>query len=315
MGISPIAVLLLIASAADGFLLGIHDSHRCASVSMSHGRHCRTSLNSATSISMLFNATTLIEDTVRTVTSNPEYRFGDLTKGAISELSGKDASEYQFGDISKRLAGDAQDGLTNAVTSFTGEKDYKFGDITKKVLGDADQAIADARDAYFEELPAALWRQMFDGLSPNQRTDLFVSLVQLAAVVLLSYSLIANLSLMATMSVAWAVASSLSGLSPLTSAADWSSLLSVHATLRLVVDPALFPLRVLAAILITPTYRKVVSGLQRKLPLRDSQPVLNRALSVALAWLAVNVGATALVGALGVWLGAAVTRVPMFAMR
>ena len=51
------------------------------------------------------------------------------------------------------------------------------------------------------------------------------------------------------------------------------------------------------------------------MPLRDSQPVLNRALSVALAWLAVNVGATALVGALGVWLGAAVTRVPMFAMR
>ena len=35
----------------------------------------------------LFNATSLFEDAVRTVTSNPEYRFGDMTKGAISELS------------------------------------------------------------------------------------------------------------------------------------------------------------------------------------------------------------------------------------
>ena len=68
-----------------------------------------------------FNATALIEDAVRTVTDNPDYQFGDLTKGAIKELSGKDMEDYEFGDISKRIAGQAQEGFVSTATSITGK--------------------------------------------------------------------------------------------------------------------------------------------------------------------------------------------------
>ena len=35
------------------------------------------------------------------VTGKDDYKFGDLTKGALKSVTGKD--EYQFGDISKSL--------------------------------------------------------------------------------------------------------------------------------------------------------------------------------------------------------------------
>ena len=53
------------------------------------------------------------EKAMRQVTGNEDYRFGDLTRetvGAVNErvvetvsdLSGKNASEYEFGDISRK---------------------------------------------------------------------------------------------------------------------------------------------------------------------------------------------------------------------
>ena len=260
----------------------------------------------------LFNATSLFEDAVRTVTSNPEYRFGDMTKGAISELSGKDYDEYQFGDISRRFAGEAQDNVKSAVKGITGKEEYEFGDITRKVLGDADKSLADARDAYFDGLPIALWRQLFGGLTSAQRGDLIVSLVNLFALALLSLSVVINLSLAATLSVAWGIAASRSGLSPLASAAQWTGFLSTHATLGLIVNPALFPVRVFLATLLMPRYRKLLSVLQRNLPMRENEVVLNRALSMVVAWLVVNVGAVALVACGGVGLASLWVRVPVF---
>ena len=35
------------------------------------------------------------------MTGKDDYKFGDLTKGALKSVTGKD--EYQFGDISKSL--------------------------------------------------------------------------------------------------------------------------------------------------------------------------------------------------------------------
>ena len=36
--------------------------------------------------------------------SDSDYKFGDITKAAVSKFTGKD--EYEFGDISKKLFGD-----------------------------------------------------------------------------------------------------------------------------------------------------------------------------------------------------------------
>merc|ERR1719446_627365 len=96
------------------------------------------------------DAPNAFEDAMRKLTGDEEYRFGDLTKktvaagedaikGTLSELTGKDADVYQFGDITKM-----------AVTSFTGKEEYNFGDISRKMLSDADAALEYFRDDYFD---------------------------------------------------------------------------------------------------------------------------------------------------------------------
>ena len=121
-------------------------------------------------------------------------KFGDLTKRTVAGLTGKDASDYKFGDITRK-----------AFTNFTGKdlEEYEFGDLTRTALSAADGALADVRDRYFDDLPAALWKRLFVGLSQGQRDDLIVSIVQDAAVATLAYSFIANLQLSLTIAAAW----------------------------------------------------------------------------------------------------------------
>ena len=121
-------------------------------------------------------------------------KFGDLTKRTVAGLIGKDESEYKFGDITRK-----------AFTNFTGKDldEYEFGDLTRTALSAADGALADVRDRYFDDLPAALWKRLFVGLSQGQRDDLIVSIVQYAAVAILAYSFIANLQLSLTIAAAW----------------------------------------------------------------------------------------------------------------
>ena len=121
-------------------------------------------------------------------------KFGDLTTRTVAGLTGKDASDYKFGDITRK-----------AFTNFTGKdlEEYEFGDLTRTALSAADGALADVRDRYFDDLPAALWKRLFVGLSQGQRDDLIVSIVQYAAVAILAYSFIANLQLSLTIAAAW----------------------------------------------------------------------------------------------------------------
>ena len=97
----------------------------------------------------LFNASLLIEDAVKAATGNEEYRFGDMTRGAVKQLSGKTMEEYNFGDITKRFAAEAA-GKESA-------DDYEFGDITRRLQGEATQGLAalagkDAEDYKFGDL-------------------------------------------------------------------------------------------------------------------------------------------------------------------
>ena len=72
----------------------------------------------------VFNATrAAFENTVRSVTGDEDYKFGDWTRGKVRELSGKELEEYQFGDITKK-----------AVSTFTGKEEYEFGDLTLSLI-------------------------------------------------------------------------------------------------------------------------------------------------------------------------------------
>lgn len=176
------------------------------------------------------------------------------------------------------------------------------------MLSEADKQLADARDAYFDELPTALWRQLFGGLTTAQRGDLIVALVQLAGALLLSYSLVANLCLACTATISWGIAASRAAASPLASAAGWSSFLTTHSTIRLLTDAPLWPLKVfVATAVVLPRYRRGLSQLQRALPVR--QPVIQRALSFAVAWLLVNVGAVAILASGGVLIASVAAKV------
>lgn len=250
---------------------------------------------------MRFNATRLFEDAVRGVSGNDEYRFGDITRAAVTNLTGKSAEEYEFGDITRK-----------AVTGITGKEGYAFGDISRAALANADQTITSARDKYFDELPAALWKRLFDGLSSAQRADVTIALCQLLAVALLSYSLVANLSLGLLSTVAWGLTSHRSGFSPLAGQGEWAAFLRTIQTLRLALEAPLLPARALATLAILPYYRRATSALQRWLPLHDSEPVLNRALALVVAWLVGNVAGVAGATALGIQLTSFISRVPIW---
>jgi hypothetical protein len=73
-----------------------------------------------------------IEERVNEFTGKDSYEFGDIARTIeenrrewMREYLGEEAAaNYKFGDLTKK-----------AVTQFTGKDNYEFGDITKKVLG------------------------------------------------------------------------------------------------------------------------------------------------------------------------------------
>jgi hypothetical protein len=73
-----------------------------------------------------------IESRVVSFTGKDNYEFGDISRAIeqsrrqwVKDYLGEEAAaNYQFGDLTKK-----------AVTQFTGKENYEFGDITKKMFG------------------------------------------------------------------------------------------------------------------------------------------------------------------------------------
>ena len=74
--------------------------------------------------------------------------------------------------------------------AVTGNKDYKFGDLTKKLFSDVDSNLEKLREDTFNELPSALWQQLFGSLDAKQRKELAIAVVQWAALVLVAFALV-----------------------------------------------------------------------------------------------------------------------------
>ena len=101
-----------------------------------------------------------------------------------------------------------------------------------------------------------------------------------------------------------------SALSPL-APGQWIAFMSQLDSIRLVLEAPLLPARIVLGMLLTPTYRNFTMRLRQALPLRESEPVLNRVLAIVAAW-AVGNAAAALPAALVVLLGSQLIGVPIF---
>jgi hypothetical protein len=80
----------------------------------------------------------LFERTVRRVTRNKNYKFGDpaFPCHSSSSISAIWLSEPWFvpGDLAKSAAAASTKTIEGAVRTVTKDEDYQFGDISKKVL-------------------------------------------------------------------------------------------------------------------------------------------------------------------------------------
>ena len=73
-----------------------------------------------------------VKDRVSAFTGRDEYEFGDIAREIESRrqewakdfLGEEAAANYQFGDLTKK-----------AISNLTGKDDYEFGDLTKKFVG------------------------------------------------------------------------------------------------------------------------------------------------------------------------------------
>lgn len=160
------------------------------------------------------------------------------------DITGKEASEYQFGDVTNSLLAAADRSVNDYVN-----------DIQKRLLGD---------------------------LSQTQRQALVGVSLKTGAMIVLTYGLLDKLLRAGSFILAWAASISSTQLSPM-AAGQWGAFMSTHATIRLVYVPVLFPLHVLATVACTLPYRSFILALQRRLPLQN-RPWLNVGLALGITF-------------------------------
>lgn len=66
--------------------------------------------------------------TIKGITGNDEYKFGDLTKTVVSKFTGND--DYHWGDITRELT--SRGG--SVISNFTGNEVYVVGDVSKEII-------------------------------------------------------------------------------------------------------------------------------------------------------------------------------------
>ena len=174
-----------------------------------------------------------------------------MTKGVVRDLTGKDASEYQFGDITKK-----------AVMNFTGKEDYEFGDISRKVIADAESSLEALRDAYFRDLPNELQRLILGGLPKEQREALISAITSYGSMAVLVWSLVSTTCTAGLVFTAWTRACLRA-----TCTDRWAKTIATIPTLRLL-EPALLPVKALLFVLSIHRYQRTALSVQRRLPKR-----------------------------------------------
>jgi hypothetical protein len=263
----------------------------------------------------------LFESLVQQVTGDETYHFGDLTKQALSDLTGKNvtADGYQFGDISKNVA-------TTVGQSITGDEDYQFGDITKGSLRKIEQDLEEWKTENLSELPNSIFQQTFGGLSPVQRRELIVAFVRLGAIGLLAWGVVANLCTAGVLSLAWmqTVGSTATAtlptmpILPLWTRVDpvvWKSSLMQYTSLRLVLDPFLLVVKAAGTLFMFLPYVRCIGEIERRIPKpwRSRAPLICRGMALATAFTVNNLVLSGIIGS--IFLGAGGLAARIFLVR
>eukprot|EP00957_Ditylum_brightwellii_P042414 3211590-Ditylum_brightwellii.AAC.1 len=190
------------------------------------------------------NPLSFFESVVHQVTGDTSYKFGDLTKKTLTDLTGKDLEEegYQFGDISKNLA-------NQAGRVVTGDESYQFGDITKSKLAELEKELEAWKEASTENLNAVpnIVAQTYQGLTPKQRKEILVWVIRLMAIGLLTFGAVSNVCSSVVLSMAWVrtslqvtAAGTMVPILPFcVDVVTWRTFLSTYTAFKLFIDPLL----------------------------------------------------------------------------
>lgn len=261
------------------------------------------------------NPALMFEKMVHSITGDSSYKFGDLSKKALTELTGKDLDEesYEFGDISRGL-------ITQAGRAVTGNEEYQLGDITRAKLQELEEEMGTWVGENLNALPNNLFRQTFGTLTPQQRRELIIAGVRLAAIALLSWGFATNIASAGVVSMAWMRtvwildgATNLPML-PLFWSVDetsWRTFLASYATIRLVLDPVLLILRGCCTLFVFRPYARFIATIESKwtsTDRRERYPLLARAFALVTAFTLNNVLIPTLLVTIGLGLGTSVTR-------
>jgi hypothetical protein len=257
------------------------------------------------------------EGAVQSITGDGEYQFGDLSKKALSELTGKDfasrdsTEKYEFGDISKKV-------VSQAGKVVTGNEKYEFGDITKGFLSDLDMSLQDWKGQALNELPVGILQQTFGKLERFQQRALIVAIIRWMAIALLAWGLWANLCTSFTVTAAFTKASWVESTKGVWNPLRMGSIhqqvfLRTYTLLRIALDPLFLMIQGAGTLLIGLRYQRFLGILEdRWVPksVQDKYPLLARASALGLAFLW-NFGVGMLSSGMGIGLGTLVGQIKL----
>jgi len=199
------------------------------------------------------------ESTVRSVTGDEDYKFGDYTNAILEE--------------SDRALHKIRDDAFNTTQVFT----HLFGSMNmqqqQKVILELFQLAATLILTF----------------------NLISNACEAGTIVIAWYITFRRCAVAAALACSdtAAVTSKLlvvssSSSSPLASASNWALFLRVRANLQLFTTPVLLPFGCAVTLFLFMPYRHLLGRLRSRLPLSLRRPVLNRAVALVMAWLLVN---------------------------
>jgi hypothetical protein len=259
----------------------------------------------------------IFENTVRSVSGNTDYKFGDLSKKAMSELTGKDLEKesYQFGDITKNV-------VTRTGKVVSGKDDYQFGDISKSLLKDVDSTLRDWTGRQLNNLPLTLYQEFMTKFTPPQRQILIVSTIRFLAIALLTWGFWSNLCTSFAVTVSWlranwvlaapTVPSNPKGFIGTYCKMVWANNSSLffrsYTSLRILMDPLFLVIQGAGTIFTVLGYERHVGRIENDWISKwilNEYPLLGRALALVLSF-AWNVGVSFLITSAGIGFGSTV---------
>ena len=175
----------------------------------------------------------------------------------------------------------------------------KFGDLsrgavrtvrssTEGILTYSEKTLSLMREANIHEVVQLLNYFWTHTMNFDERKEAFAVLVYLGAILVLSYSFIANLMDGMVFAVAWYKVAAASGQTPFASPELWTKFMQTKSMLDFIFGGPFLPARVAATIPWFFTYRQMVVRTATISPLREKYPILNRIMSLLTWWAFAN---------------------------